>query len=209
MAIILLAGCISTMQRATVNERTISNPTLGFFGFQFEIPEGVELYNPAAGKPVEYSRLQQMAVRIYNFNNEIHPDGNERFYESFLLVSENTCFLLITVEYDRLMLTDSRFPDEQAGLQRQLMPLYNVSATQRFDLGETTPMDAVWSRGYAYERKGWIYAGARRNRILFNYEACKVTGSNREEYILMGFALPEYAETLTPQMRKMVKGLHL
>ncbi len=207
IAIMLLAGCVSTGQRATVRDGTIGNPSLGYFGFQFEIPEGFEMYNPAAKDPSAYSELQQLAIRIYTLNEEIHPDGNERFYESFLLISENACFLLITLEYDHVSFSDNRFPSEEAGLQRQLMPLYNVSETEMFTLGEISRVDAVWSRGHAYERKGWVYSGPRRNRMLFNYEACKMTGSNRDGYILMGFAYPEHADTLTPQMRKMIGGM--
>jgi len=209
VAIILLAGCVSIGQRATVGDGTIDNPSLGFFGFQFEIPEGFEIYNPVAKNPSEYSELQQMAIRIYDLNEEIHPRDNEWFYESFLLMSENACFLLITLEYDHVAFFDSRIPSEEAGLQRQLMPLYNVSETRMFELGEIARVEAVWSRGYAYERKGWVYSNVRHNRKLFNYEACKVTGSKRDGYILMGFASPEHAAALAPQMQTMIGGLNL
>jgi hypothetical protein len=207
VVIMLLAGCVSTGQRATVKDGTIDNPSLGFFGFQFEIPEGFELYNPAAKNPSEYSELQQLAIRIYDLNEEIHPRDDERFYESFLLMAENTCFLLITFEVNHSAFFETRFESEEGRLQHQLMPLYNVSETRMFETGETARMEAVWSRGHAYEQKGWVYSGTRRNRMLFNYEACKVTGSKRDGYILMGFAYPEQAGTLASQMQAMIGAM--
>ncbi|MEI7852024.1 MAG: hypothetical protein WCH86_09340, partial [Kiritimatiellales bacterium] len=66
---------------------------------------------------------------------------------------------------------------------------------------------AVYSRGSAYEQKGWHYADPKRNSVLFNYEACKVTGSKRDSYILMGFALPEDAKALTAPMQQMMDSL--
>ena len=86
------------------------------------------------------------------------------------------------------------------------MPLYNVTAKRSFGLGDTR-QPAVHGCGSAYEQKGWYYADPKRNSVSFNYEACKVTGSKRDSYILMGFALPENAKTLTSPMRQMMDGL--
>jgi hypothetical protein len=88
------------------------------------------------------------------------------------------------------------------------MPLYNVTEKRSVQLGETR-QPAVYSRGSAYEQKGWNYADPKRNSVLFNYEACKVTGSKRDSYILMGFALPENAKTLTAPMQQMMDDMKL
>lgn len=206
--VLVLAGCTSVQQpRARVDEGLIENPSLGFFGFHFEFPPELELYNPLNRNPVEYTALQQMAVRIYEKNRAYHPRGNERFYESFLLLGDNTAFLLITVKQDALtLLDDSPFSDD-ATTQWQLMPLYNPTGTRPAELGESRRA-AIWTRGYAYEHKGWYYAATKRNRMLFNYEACKADGSNSDSYILMGFALPEDASRLTSLMQQMLNGIN-
>jgi hypothetical protein len=166
------------------------------------------VYRPAAKNPAEYNELQRMAIRIYDANKAYHPRGNEQFYESFLLMSDKSCFLLITLKSavaDQLY--DSPFDDSPA-VQWELLPLYNVTAKRSFGLGDAR-QPAVYSRGSAYEKKGWYYADSKRNSVLFNYEACKVMGSKRDSYILMGFALPEDAKALAAPMKQMMDGLQL
>ena len=69
ICIALVTGCASlSHRRATVDGRVISNPSLGFFGFSFEIPEGFDLYNPAVGTPEEYGEIQQLAIRVARKN---------------------------------------------------------------------------------------------------------------------------------------------
>jgi hypothetical protein len=206
--ILLLTGCASvSQQRAVIADGTIQNASLGFFGFSFKIPDGFEVYNPAAKNPAEYNELQRMAIRIYNTNKAYHPRGNEQFYESFLLMSGESCFLLITVKsaVAAEQLYNSPF-DTAPVSQWELMPLYNVAAKRSVELGESRH-PAVYSRGSAYEQKGWHYADPKRNSMLFNYEACKVAGGKRDSYILMGFALPENASALTAPMQQMMAGL--
>lgn len=209
LAFLLLAGCASVSQRsATVTGRTIENASLGLFGFSFRIPEGFEVYRPAARNPVEYTDLQRMAIRIYDLNEAWHPRGNELFYESFLLISEKTCFLLITLKSDdTVRLNNSPFADDTVS-QSLLMPLYNITASRTFELGENR-FDAVYTRGSAYEQKGWYYAEPKRSRMPFNYEVCKVTGGNRDSYILMGFSLPDDAGRLAASMQQMMEGMKL
>jgi hypothetical protein len=205
--LLLMAGCASvSQQRAVVIDGTIQNTSLGFFGFTFQIPSGFEVYSPAAKNPAEYNELQRMAIRIYDINKAYHPRGNEQFYESFLLMSDKSCFLLITLKSAAAeQLYNSPFDDSPVS-QWELMPLYNVTMKRSFGLGDTR-QPAVHSRGSAYEQKGWYYADSKRNSILFNYEACKVTGSKRDSYILMGFALPENAKALTVPTQQMIEGL--
>jgi hypothetical protein len=207
--ILLMAGCASVSQpRATVTDGTIQNASLGFFGFTFEIPAGFEVYRPAARNPAEYNELQRMAIRIYELNEAWHPRGNELFYESFLLLSEQSCFLLVTLKSHEAVLPDrSPFIDEPA-TQWELLPLYNVTASRAFELGETR-LPAVYTRGSACEQKGWYYANPKRNSMRFSYEACKAEGGNRDRYILMGFALPENAAELAAPMAQMIDGLRL
>jgi hypothetical protein len=203
--LLMLTGCASISQpRATVADRTIENASLGFSGFCFNIPAGFTLYAPAP--PAEYNAMQQMAIRIYDLNNEWHPRGNEFFYEGFLLMSDETCFLLITLKSDAALPSyNSPFSDE-ALTSWPLMPLYNVTGRRTFEIGDRR-LAAVLTSGSAYEQKGWYYAKPRRNSMLFNYEACKVTGVNRDSYILMGFALPEDANALSAPMQQMVDGM--
>ena len=186
--LLLLAGCASvSQQRAVVADGTIQNTSLGFFGFSFQIPSGFEVYSPTAKNPAEYNELQRMVIRIYDANKAYHPRGNEQFYESFLLMSDQSCFLLITLKsFASTQLYNSPF-DDAAASQWELMPLYNVTANRSFELGRTR-QPAVYSRSSAYEQKGWHYADPKRNSVLFNYEACKVTGGKRDSYIQIGRA---------------------
>jgi hypothetical protein len=208
--LLLLTGCASvSQQRAVIADGTIQNASLGFFGFSFKIPDGFEVYSPTAKNPAEYNELQRMAIRIYDANKAYHPRGDELFYESFLLMSDESCFLLITVKSAAAtaQLYNSPF-DNSPVSQWELMPLYNVTAKRSVQLGETRQL-AVYSRGSAYEQKGWHYADPKRNSVLFNYEACKVTGGKRDSYILMGVALPENAKALTAPMQQMMDGLKI
>lgn len=205
--LLLLAGCAAvSQQRATVEGRIIQNASLGFSGFTFGIPAGFELYNPAAENPAGYNELQRMAIRIYDLNRVWHPRGNELFYESFLMMSEETCFLLITLKSDIMVqLDDPPFFDEAVS-QWPLMPHYNVTSTRTFEPGENR-LNAVYTCGSAYERKGWYYANPKRNSTQFNYETCNVEGGNRDSYVLMGFALPGHAKALAAPMQQMIAGM--
>lgn len=205
--LLLLAGCASVSQKhALVADGTIENPALGFFGFSFQIPDGFEVYSPATKNLADCNELQKMAIRIYDANKAYHPRGDEVFYESFLLMSDNTCFLLVTLKTAAAApLYDSPFSDETV-TQWELLPLYNPAAKRPFTLGDARH-PAVYTRGYAHEQKGWYYADPKRNSRQFSYEACKATGSKHDSYILMGFALPEQAKMLTVPMQQMIEGM--
>lgn len=207
--LLLLAGCAAVRQSgATVNDGLISNPTLGFFGFSFEMPDGFELYDPDAEAAEERSELQQLAIRIQDLNDSFHPAANENFYESFLMLSENTAFLLVTVVNDRFTSSNLDWMDSDISMQRQLFPMYNSVSPERMTLGENR-LTALKFSGQAYERKGWYYSGPKRGRTEFSYEACRVQGVNRDQYILMGFSLPEHKHILSLQMQDMVHGFRL
>lgn len=208
LAVLLLAGCssVSSQRGATVADGTIQNRALGFFGFTFQIPDGFEVYSPAAKNPAEYNDLQRMAIRIYDLNKAYHPRGNELFYESFLLLSDKTCFLLITLKSDTMMRLDNSPFSDDATSTWELMPLYNPTSTRSFELGESR-QPAVYTCGSAYEQKGWYYANPKRSGMLFNYEACKIAGGNRDSYILMGFSLPDQAAALKAPMKQMLDGI--
>lgn len=202
--LLLLAGCAAVKQSgATVSDGMIRNPSLGFFGFSFDMPDGFELYD--ADAEADRSELQQLAIRIQDLNDSFHPDANENFYESFLMLSENTAFLLVTVVNDRLVSSDSDWADGGIAMQRQLFPMYNSTAPERITVGENR-LAALKFAGQAYERKGWYYSGPKKGRTEFSYEACRVQGVNRDRYILMGFCLPEHKHVLSIQMQEMMRG---
>ena len=203
----LLAGCATVHQRrAMVDGRVISNPSLGFFGFSFEMPEAFDLYNPAVGVPDQYGELQQLAIRIYNLNRAYHPRGNETFYDSFLMLSEKTGVLLMTLKVDAEAVSAADFFAEDSVPQVDLIPLYNVSGQEIVEVGKNQA-EAVCTRGHAYEHKGWYYAEDRRKRLRFQYEACKVSGNNRDHYVLLGFCLPGDEALLKLQMQDMIPTL--
>jgi len=207
--ILLLAGCASTSYpRAQVAEGVIQNSALGFSGFSFKIPEGYALYNPDAENPPEWNELQRMAIRIYEKNNEYHPCGDELFYESFLLMSDDSCFFLVTLKSNDATRFDSSVFSEDAFSQMTLLPLYNVTETRSSTL-DNTRFPAIYSRGSAYERDGWYYAVEKKNSLPFSYEACKVDGDNRDHYVVMGLALPDHAGKLVEPMKQMVGGMKL
>lgn len=204
--LLLVTGCASlSLPRAVVENGTIRNPSLGLGGFAFQIPDGFKLYNPA--EAAEYTPLQQMAIRIYELNGEWHPRDNELFYESFLLLSDQTCFMLVTLRMDATVPLDAslRFREDVSG-QQDVLPFYNLTVRRVFELGESR-MPAVYAAGSACERSGWYYPGLKRNGTLFNYEACRIAGSSRDQYILMGFALPEQAAALSEPMQQMLDGI--
>jgi len=204
LGILLLLGCASVSQpRAVVADGIIQNASLGFSGFSFNIPDGFKIYNPAEDPEVGYTPLQELAIRVYELNEEWHPRGNELFYESFLLMSDQTCFLLITLKSDTVVqLNVSPFWDD-ASSRFDVMPCYNVTSTRSFELNGTR-QPVVYTCGAAYEKGGWYYAKSKRNSTRFNYESCRIVGGNRDSYILMGFALPENAKALTAPMQQMV-----
>jgi hypothetical protein len=203
LLVFLAAGCtMIESPRATVVDGLITNPTLGFFGFSFEIPEGFELYDSAVLDGEEDNAVRQLAIRIYELNKSYHPSGTETFYESFLLLSENTAFLLITVENEDSV---PLWADEELVADKRLMPLYNVRESSRMRLGEGR-LEARIASGRAYERKGWYYSNPKSGRTPFSYEACKVEGVNRDRYILMGFSLPEHEHILSLQMPELMRG---
>lgn len=206
--VLLLTGCASLQPRATVADGTIQNTSLGFSGFTFKIPDGYAVYNPAEVTSAGYNELQRMAIRIYELNREWHPRDDELFYESFLLMSEQTCFLLITVKSGGMVLRDDAPFSERPVSTWQLMPVYNATAKRTFELG-LNRLPATYASGYAYEKKGWYYANPKSNSMSFNFEVCKVTGGNRDSYILMGFALPDNAGALTAPMKQMMDDLRL
>ena len=211
--VLLLAGCVSiSQQRATVADGTIQNSAFGFSGYTFKIPDGFTVYSPDATPPAEYNELQRMAIRIYNLNNDYHPRGNELFYESFLLMSEQSCFLLAMLKYDYMEpVYETSYGSSISApmvMQGQLLPLYNTRENHTFELSGTH-LPAVYTCGSAYEQKGWYYADQKRNSMPFNYEACKITGSKNDSFILMGFALPEHADVLAVPMKQMIDGLKM
>jgi len=206
LLVVLLAGCAAVSQHgATVREGVIQNSSLGFFGFTYEIPDGFELYAPSAESPKEYTEAQQMAIRIYELNNSYHPQGNETFYESFLMLSETTGFLLITVENSLVSDFGSSWLDDEMTSSKQLMPLYNVSDSRRIMLGDSR-VEALVAKGRVYENKGWYYSKPKSKRLPVSYEACKVGGVNRDSYILIGFSFPEYEHILSLQMQEAIRG---
>ncbi len=204
---LLSAGCASfAPPQATVTDGVIENPAIGFFGFRFEIPDGYELYQPDVRPAEAYSPLQQMAIRIYDRYEEWHPRGDERFYESFLLLADRHAVLLVTMEINRFNLPeDSPFTDS-ASSALPVLPAYNPSGSRRVPMGGNN-MEAVWTRGYAYEQDGWYYAGPNPSRMLFNYQICRADGSRDDRYILMSFALPEYEADLTAVMQRMMDAI--
>lgn len=207
MCIALVAGCASLRQRGAIVEgRVISNPSLGFFGFSFDIPEGFDLYDPAVGGREQLGELQQLAVRIYDLNRDYHPRGNEIFYDSFLMLSEKSGVLLMTMKVIDVPFSGTDFFEDSPQPQVESIPLYNISAQQTLQIGINRAV-ATCTRGHAYEQKGWYYAKDRRNGIQFQYEACKVSGSNRDRYVLMGFCLPGDEDVLRLQMQSMVQAL--
>lgn len=202
---VFFAGCAALEQRAVVSDGVIDNPALGFSGFEFEIPDGLELYQPDEESEVTYNDIQSMALRIHELNGQYHPRGNESFYEGFLMFSENTAFILITVTHVSVPEVD--FFDTQISQdpQWQLMPLYNLRESRYLVMGENR-LDAFVAKGTAYESKGWYYSKPKAARMQFSYEVCKVRGMSRDSYILMGFSLPEHEHILSLQMQEMMRG---
>ena len=201
---VLMAGCTAVEQRrALVNDGRIENSSLGFLGFFFVIPDGFEGYNPAVQPEAGRSELQQLAIRVYELTREYHPSGNETFYEGFLMLSQQTAFLLVTVTSDGLDARDVAWDD--VSMQRELLPMYNATERERFLIGDSR-LAAVRVSGRAYESDGWYYSKPKSSRTEFCYRACRVEGGNRDHYILMGFSLPEYEHVLSLQMQEVVQG---
>lgn len=207
--ILLLAGCASiSYPRATVTNGSIQNGALGFSGFSFTIPNGYTLYEPDPENPTDWNELQRMAIRIYEKNKEYHPCGDELFYESFLLMSDENCFLLATLKSNDSTRFDSQVFSADVLSQVDLLPLYNVTDTRSSTLNNSR-FPAVYSCGSAYEKAGWYYAKPKKNSLMFSYEACKVEGGNRDSYVLMGLALPDHAGALVEPMKQMISGMKL
>jgi hypothetical protein len=196
---LLLAGCIAPPQYAQITGRLIRNPS---FGLAYEFPEGVSLYERQASPP--WSALHQAVLRINELNNEYHPSGNEIFYESFLMFTEQTAFLLIMAEHGSDISRELAWDD--AGLNaKELLPLYNEEHSRPVQLDGARATGRL-SAGTAYEKKGWYYPRSKPGRTAFCYEACKLDGLGRDRYILMGFSAPENRQLLSVQMQDMMRG---
>lgn len=196
---LVLAGCIAPPQYARITGRLIRNPS---FSMAYEIPEGVSLYQRGAAPPA--SPLHQAVLRIDALNKGYHPSGNEIFYESFLMFSEQTAFLLIMVEHGGAIPRELAWDD--AGLNaKELLPLYNEQSSRPVQLNGGR-LSGRLSAGIAYEKKGWYYPRSKTGRTAFCYEACKLNGPGRDRYILMGFSTPENRQLLSDQMQEMLRG---
>ncbi|MBM4152267.1 MAG: hypothetical protein FJ220_01930 [Kiritimatiellaceae bacterium] len=205
----LFSGCAMLQQRqAVVADGVIQNSALGFSGFSFKVPEGFTVYAPDAEPSKALTELQRMAIRIYELNEEYHPRGNEMFYESFLLMSDSCCFLLVTLTTHEVNRLDSSTFSQELFTPTSLFPLYNITDSRTFEVGENRSY-AVQSIGTAHEQKGWYYAKPKKNSMPFCYEACKVEGSKRDQYIVMGFALPEDSAALAEPMKRMIAALKM
>lgn len=207
--LLLLLGCVGpAVPQSTVQDGVIDNPSFGLSGFRFELPAETVLYE--SDRPSEeLSELQQMAVRIYENNREWHPRGNERFYESFLMFRDHAAFLLITLRLDKTVpFDDPMFFGEEIEFEpsRPVFPLYNRTGSRYVTPGGSG-IEALWTRGYAYEKNGWIHDQPGSRRTLFNYESCSADGPGGARYILMGLSLPEYEGELTSQMQEMIGGI--
>jgi hypothetical protein len=206
LLLLVMAGCAAVKRSsATVDEGVIRNPSLGFFGFSFNIPDGFDLYDPAAAVQEDTPALQQLAIRVYEVNASYHPSENETFYESFLMLSDHTAFLLVTLTHDRLMSSNTEWAGDGIAIQRPLLPMYNAGKPEQVMIGENRLPSLMFS-GRAYERKGWYYADPKAGRTGFSYQACRVEGGNRARYVLMGFCLPEHRHILSIQMQDMLHG---
>ncbi|MCU0858108.1 MAG: hypothetical protein MUC65_06875 [Pontiellaceae bacterium] len=205
--ILLLAGCASVLHRqATVADGVIQNSALGVSGFSLKLPDGYTLYQPNAETPQEWNELQRMAIRIYDLNRDYHPRGNELFYESFLLMSDTRCFLLVTLKANDATRLDPAIFDSDLLSQADLLPLYNVTESRSAASGGSR-FSGVFCRGSAYERDGLLFPKSKKNSLMFNYEAYKVDGGNRDQYVLMGMALPDHAGSLTAPMRQIMDDM--
>ncbi len=199
----LLAGCLAPPHYAEISDDLIRNPSLDI---AYKIPEEIALYRPGDESPS--TPLRQMALRIYNLNNNYHPSGNETFYESFLMFSDQTAFLLITVQRTNKMPADRDWMDNAMDDEvdaKELMPLYNAEETTAITLNDGRTR-AQLTKGTAFENKGWYYSRSKPGRTAFNYEACKMNGPGLDSYILMGFSTPENRHILSTQMQEMLRG---
>ena len=99
------------------------------------MPDACDLYNPAVGIPDQYGEIQQLAIRVYNLNRAYHPHGDETFFDSFLMLSEKTGVLLMTLKVDAVSISFADFFTEDFVPQVDLIPLYNVSGQDDVEVG--------------------------------------------------------------------------
>lgn len=196
----LLSGCLAPMQKSQVIDGVIVNPS---FGMAYDIPEVVTLYTPETPPPD--APLQQMALRIHELNRQMHPSGDEVFYEGFLMFSEQAAFLLVMVERTgRIPVDDWEWAADRMSA-KPLLPFYNVEASSALPLNDGR-MPARLTTGVAYERKGWYYSRSKPGRTTFSYEACTFKGLGSDQTILMGISFPENRHILAIQMQEMIRG---
>lgn len=111
----------------------------------------------------------------------------------------------MTLKVTRAPRLDTTFFEESLLPPADSIPLYNISGQETLPLSRNRA-DALYTRGHAYEHKGWYYANDRRSRSRFRYEACEVSGGNHDRYLLLGVCLPGDEDLLRLQIREMAQN---
>jgi hypothetical protein len=214
-AIGILAGCGTIpVQPATVNGRVITNPTVGWSGYAFEIPDGFVKKDFLVSSMPEGTETEKMAARLFqrswNHRKQVGSWEWERFGEAFCFsdAEGKTCFILTVQE----LALSYPVPMFSMLLPSEKRTIYNgLIRRWHSDLSDVQPVTIGGRQGlltfeYGFERSGKRYvskSGGRRPCIV---ASCAFMGDARDGYTIVGCADAGNADLLRENMQKIMRG---
>lgn len=215
LAMLFFAGCATTAaQPAVVESNTIYNPTIGWNGYTFKIPQELVKkdffsYSSRKGKNAE-ALAARVIKRCWNERVKTSDWVWERFGEAFSFADAEgkTCFLLTA----QALVLAYPAPNFCQMLSSEKQSLYSFVVRQwYYDLEKVQPTkvgghQALYVYGTAFEKNGRIYKAKGPGRRPIAYASCVFLGDTRDAYIIIGFADPENAALLKRNMESMKSG---
>ncbi len=96
----LLAGCLTT-KPAIVTENMIKNPSMGFSGYEFTIPDGFSVVDYKSANRNDSLLTKHHKLGLKDFEKSFADDDETDFFETFLLVDGkndiSVSFIAITI----------------------------------------------------------------------------------------------------------------
>ena len=211
--VLLLTGCATPILPAVVDESTIHNPTMGWNGYVFEIPEGIEKVDLMTRSLEEGGEIEKVAARIMqrSWGERQRSDewSWERFGEAFSFQgSEEKTFVLLGSHQLSIVAPMPMFGQLLPSEKRRV---YNFCTLWKGSWGKTQAAkmgghQALYSSGFAYEKNGIVYKNKIAGSRPVFCVSCIVMGDTRDVYELLGFSAPEDASLLRYNMQAMIDG---
>jgi len=213
LSLLLLTGCATPILPAVVEGGIIQNPTIGWSGYVFKIPEGMELVDLLTCPLEEGGEIEKVAVRLMqrSWGERQRSDewSWERFGEAFSFQgSEEKTFVLLGSHQLSIVAPMPMFGQLLPSEKRRV---YNFCTLWKGSWGKTQAAkmgghQALYSSGFAYEKNGIVYKNKIAGSRPVFCVSCVVLGNTRDAYELLGVSAPEDASLLRYHMQAMIDG---